>query len=466
MANESGKGAKRPDAAVAVPPSVVPGIVWPALPNGGDRLILALQHQFDQSEWYAPEVLLDLQLGQLRRLCADAARSVPFYKDRLRPFLDAGKTTLEAWRQVPLMTKSDIQAAGEALVSRGYPESHGTVGDIWTTGSTGQPIRVKSTDVTRLFLAALNLRYHRWHRRDFNATVGAILVGGLLAGDGRGEAEEKPKPWVPAYGTGRMFFKTVRSEIGAQLDWLVRLKPDYLTTYPTNLGALVERSRRTGIVPQGLRQVSTQGEVLDEAVRAACKEVWGATVADVYSAQETGMIAAQCPEAAHFHIQAESALVEILDGRDEPCRPGESGRVVVTALHNFAMPLIRYDIGDWATVGMPCACGRGLPVISKVLGRSRNMLRLPSGEVTWPLFFSRRMGDVAPEIRQGQLVQVRPDGLVLRIVAPPLGAAKEALLKESVLERLGFPLALSLEYVESIPAQPNGKFEDFVSLLP
>ena len=463
--NKGGKEAKGPGGAVAIPPSIVPGIAWPALPSGGDSLILALQHQFDRSEWYAPEVLLALQLGQLRNLCADAARSVPFYRDRLKPFLDAEKPTLKSWRQVPLLTKNDIQAAGDALLSRRYPESHGQVGDIWTTGSTGQPIRVKSTDITRLFLAALNLRYHRWHRRDFTATVAAILVGGLLAVDDQSGTEEKPKPWVPAYGTGRMFSKTVRSEIGAQLDWLVKVKPDYLTTYPTNLAALVERSRITGVVPEGLRQVSTQGEVLDEAVRAACRKVWGATVADVYSAQETGMIAAQCPEVMHFHIQAESALVEILDRRDEPCGPGESGRVVVTALHNFAMPLIRYDIGDWATVGPPCSCGRGLPVISNILGRSRNMLRLPSGDVTWPLFFSRGMGDVAPEIRQGQLVQTGPGDLVFRIVAPPLGAEKEARLREAVLKRLGFPFALSLEYVESISARPNGKFEDFVSLL-
>ena len=106
----------------------------------------------------------------------------------------------------------------------------------------------------------------------------------------------------------------------------------------------------------------------------------------MYSAAEAGYLALQCPQQEHYHIQSESALVEVLDEAGNPCRPGETGTMVVTPLHNFAMPLIRYAIGDIAEVGAPCACGRGLPVLARLLGRVRQMLVLPSG--------ARRYGNV------------------------------------------------------------------------
>ena len=82
----------------------------------------------------------------------------------------------------------------------------------------------------------------------------------------------------------------------------------------------------------------------------------------MYSCEEAGYIALQCPQAEHYHCQSESVLVEVLDDEGRPCTPGQVGKVVLTALHNFAMPLIRYENQDYAEVGPPCACGRGLPV--------------------------------------------------------------------------------------------------------
>ena len=125
----------------------------------------------------------------------------------------------------------------------------------------------------------------------------------------------------------------------------------------------------------GLREVRTLGEASTPDLRALCREAWGVPLVDVYSAEEVGYIALQCPEHEHYHVQAESVLVEILDERGAPAPPGETGRVVVTDLHNFAMPLVRYEIGDYAEVGEPCACGRGLPVLRRIVGRVRNMLR-------------------------------------------------------------------------------------------
>src|SRR6185295_14515719 len=99
---------------------------------------------------------------------------------------------------------------------------------------------------------------------------------------------------------------------------------------------------------------------------------WGVGVVDVYSSEECGQIALQCPEHEQYHVQSESVLVEVLDDEGRPCAPGTIGRVVLTTLQNFAMPLIRYDIGDFAEPGPACPCGRALPVLTRIVGRVRN----------------------------------------------------------------------------------------------
>jgi phenylacetate-CoA ligase len=182
---------------------------------------------------------------------------------------------------------------------------------------------------------------------------------------------------------------------------------------------------------------------------------------DIYSAQEVGIIAVQCPEHPTYHVQSESVLVEILDADGAPCRPGETGRIVVTDLMNFASPLIRYEIGDYAEVGEACPCGRGLPVLNRILGRSRNMLRLPSGDRLWPRYHVSRLTPIAP-IRQVQLVQVSLQEIhVNLVVARPVTADEENALSESIGASLGHRFRLVFNYLDEIPRSPNGKFEDF-----
>ena len=89
----------------------------------------------------------------------------------------------------------------------------------------------------------------------------------------------------------------------------------------------------------------------------------------MYTCQEAGYLALQCPDYPHFHVQSENVLLEVVDDVGQPCGPGEVGRVLITSLNNFATPLIRYELGDYAEVGAPCPCGRGLPVLKRIMGR-------------------------------------------------------------------------------------------------
>jgi phenylacetate-CoA ligase len=185
----------------------------------------------------------------------------------------------------------------------------------------------------------------------------------------------------------------------------------------------------------------------------------------MYSTQETGYIALQCPDSENYHIQSECALVEILDAEGVPCQAGEIGRVVVTPLHNFATPLLRYDIGDYAEVGAPCPCGRGLPVLTRIMGRARAMLALPNGGRSWPLMGGSRFAEIAP-VRQYQFVQKTPEKIEARLVLErALTVQEEEALRERMLTRLGHPFEINFRYVDQIARKAGGKYEESKSEL-
>jgi phenylacetate-CoA ligase len=197
-------------------------------------------------------------------------------------------------------------------------------------------------------------------------------------------------------------------------------------------------------------------------LRTVCQEVFGVPLVDIYTCKEVGYMAIQCPQCENYHIQSENLLVEILDDEDNPCQPGQPGRIIVTGLHNLAMPLLRYEIRDYAIPGPPCACGRGLPVISRVLGRSRNMVTLPNGDKKWPIGFLK-CAEIAP-IQQFQFVQKNLTQIEARLVTErPLTEKEHELLRETLNQTFGYSFELVIHYLNSIPRSANGKFEEFVS---
>jgi len=165
-------------------------------------------------------------------------------------------------------------------------------------------------------------------------------------------------------------------------------------------------------------------------------------------------------------VRSEPALVEVLDESGRPCAPGEVGRVVVTSLHNFAMPLLRYAVGDLAEAGKPCPCGRGLPVIQRILGRGRDMLVFPDGRRAWAQLGTSQYTRI-PGLRQFQTVQHAVDDLEIKLVADrELTPAEEDQLRQAMQQRCGHPFPIRITYHAEIPRSPGGKFHDFLCKIP
>ncbi len=451
-----------------MPQSDVPGIVWPGLTSGTPAgRMLALQQQLGETQWLDPDALRRRQFLQLDQLLAHAHRESPFYRQRLQAAgyrLDA-RLTEDLWAGIPLLTRNDIYVHGKSLRCQRLPAHHDPVTRIYSTGSTGRPITAYQSQISQFFWAAFTLRDHFWHNRDFSGSAAAIrFVRKSSTAEGI-----RNENWGPAVAmltsTGPGFELDIETPVERQAEWLRQRNPDYLLTHPTNLTHLARYCLENGIELPQLRGVITMAEVLDDEAIEACRAAWGVGVSDIYSARECGYLALQCPEEGRYHVQSEGCLLEVLDG-DRPCKPGQVGRVVVTPLHNFAMPLIREEMGDFAEVGEPCPCGRGLPVLKRILGRVRNFLTLPTGEKFWPRLGNKSLNNVAP-IELIQMVQTSLEHIEVRlVVSSEVSREDEVKLGEILLKKFGHPFSFTFTYHDEIPRGPGGKFEQFRSELP
>ena len=207
------------------------------------------------------------------------------------------------------------------------------------------------------------------------------------------------------------------------------------------------------------------GETLPAALRQRVQRETGIPITDCYSSQELGVLAIECPVSGLYHIMEEAYVLEVINAHGAPCAEGETGRVVVTDLLNFAMPLVRYQIGDHAIPGPACPCGRPHRTLQRIVGRERNMLRVGE-QRSWPLVGFHLFREVAP-VLQYQLRQLSACQIEVRLVCSgPLTAAHETALAEVMRTALGHPFEFSFVlYAKQLPLGPTGKFEEFMCLM-
>jgi phenylacetate-CoA ligase len=420
-----------------------------------------LQYQFEQSQWWSPEILHARQLTQLSLLLRFTRDTVPYYRDILADIDPQKPVTDDRWLKIPRLTRQEVLQKKEQLISRKIPPAHGQVFEASTSGSSGRPVVVLKTELVGLYWRALTLREHLWHARNFAGKLACIRsTPSRAAGVPMGNAEWSTAS--AAFFTGPSVVLDIGTNIKQQAEWLARENPHYLLTYPTNLRELIRHLDRR---PGNLLGVCTLSESLPDDLRESLRTAWGIKLVDMYSTQEMGYLGLQCPEHDHYHTQSEHVVVEVLRDDGTPCKAGETGRVVVTNLHNFAMPLIRYDLLDFAEVGPPCPCGRGLPVLKRILGRTRNLLTLPDGTRHMPSINSATMhaSRIAP-VEQVQVIQHSLERVEIKLaITRPLLAAEEQQLVTLYQKALRHPFRIQLTRVDHIPRSAGGKFEDFIS---
>ena len=232
--------------------------------------------QLEQTQWWTPERIAERQGRQLKALLAHARTHVPFYRERLRGRdLPEDEGWLSAWRQIPALTRADIQAseADETMIADALPCGHGELREIYTSGSTGTPIRSVRTQLWELIWSAFTVRDHLWHRRDLGGKLAAIRESG------KGKALYPQGATAPSWGyssatifaTGPMVSLNVATPVEKQAEWLQRQNPDYLVTHPSLAHTLAAHCLEKGIRLPKLKQVMTIAENLRPEARKACR---------------------------------------------------------------------------------------------------------------------------------------------------------------------------------------------------
>jgi len=451
--------------------SAIPGNIFPVIPNQDGARKLAAQLQLEYTQWLGPEKLLENQFEQLDLVLKHAWQESPYYKKSMD---NAGfnphseKINQALFKKLPILTRQEVQDAGDTIAAKQIPAAHGDRYNIQTSGSTGRAVQFQGTQVVRFFWQMFTLRDHIWQKRELGGKLAAIRWTheneGLYPGVSRktwGNAAEN------AFQTGPAYLLHIKTDTDKQVKWLLNIQPHYLITFPSQLSVLADYFQYSESGLNNLKGLMVVGETVTDELREKCQALWGLKINDCYTCEEVGYIALQCPEHNHYHIQSENVIVEILNENDKQCQPGETGRVVITSLNNFATPLIRYELGDYAEVGEPCPCGRGLPVLKKIKGRSRNRLALPGGGHTFPYFGDQEeYSAITTAIRQYQIIQESLQDIEVKlVVAETISNEQENDLKQLLNKHLGFDFNIRITYLEQIPKGPTGKYEEFISRI-
>lgn len=383
----------------------------------------------------------------IRNIIKYATEHVPFYK---------GINPLSSLSDMPIITKKMIQANPNMFKS----DEAGIIPyiEVSSSGSTGMPLTVlKTHDQICLeldeFLEECDL-----HQVDLQSKYAIIRAGATIANYDH---------WLfvhPSIKTGPSCVIPSSTDVVTQLLWLNKHQPRYLLTHPSNLKELVKVSFDV-LKPTSLEFVRTIGEPVTDALRKMVRNAWGIEIIDLYSSRECGRIAYQCPhEPTKYHIQNDNVFVEVLNERNENCLPGEIGRVVVTCLESYLMPLIRYENGDYAEVGQTCPCLNNSKTLRRIIGRERNMITLSDGTKHWPSFPSEEWTTISQTIRQFKLIQHTVDDIEVQLVCDyNLAPIQEIQIGLMLNRRFSSEFEYNFTYLNELQIGKNGKFEDFVS---
>jgi phenylacetate-CoA ligase len=421
---------------------------------------LALRRELERTQWWSAERIRSLQIERLGAFLDRAAASVPYYLDSLRA---VGKdlrrvSSLDELRAVPFLTKELIRANTEALKST----RAGRLLRYNTGGSSGQPLVFYIGPGRVSHDVAAKWRATRWWEVDIGDTE-VVLWGSPI--------EIGKQDRIKAF-RDRMFrsyllpaFSMSPAQMDAYLDRIEALRPKMVFGYASAVARLAqhaeERSRTLSSI--GVKVVFTTGETLYPEQRAVIERVLGAPVANGYGSRDAGFIAHQCPRGA-LHLCAEHIVVEVVDAAGDPVAPGGRGEIVTTHLATDDFPFIRYRTGDMAVLATePCACGRGLPALREVFGRTTDFIRTVGGETMHALALIYEVRD-RPGVRAFKFIQAEDLSLRLLLVADAaLTAAVQEQIRQGLLARMGARSVINIEVVEDIPPERSGKYRYVVS---
>jgi phenylacetate-CoA ligase len=418
--------------------------------------------ELERSQWWPRERIEELQSQRLRQLIEHAYRTVPHYRAVMqeRRVAPADIRSAADLTLLPVLTRPEVQEHRDELLSEGFPAR--LLRPTKTSGSTGTPLLFYGTVEDQI-------------DRGFARGVRALGWTGLRLGDrslsiGRARLYSSKRERMLRGLSTRLRHRLllpVDSLTNEALPDIVRrlskLRLDGIGGYPNGVALLAAALLDSGTTPPALKAVVTGGAELLGHERELIRQAFGLEPCSNYSAYEAFAIACECQAHAGLHVAAEDIVVEIVDDEGLPVPPGVEGRILVTNLHNYGMPFIRYDLGDAGTLlEGDCPCGRSLPRLGALVGRKSRFFVTSSGRRVFAgMLYLDRLAGLG--MRQYQVVQDDLDNVVMRLIpspgetSPAALASLEAKVRDMFEPKFGPELALHVEFVDRILPTEAGK---------
>jgi phenylacetate-CoA ligase len=440
----------------------IAGLLFPLHEHLKHHDSVPVRKQLEATQWWPPERLKELQLSRLRQLLAHAAAHVPYYQElfQARGFKPAEIGTLADLARLPLMDKSVIRSHMDMLKS----ERAQGLARFNTGGSSGEPLIFYIGRERVSHDVAAKWRATRWWDVDIGDRE--IVVWGspieLGAQDGVRALRDRllRTRLLPA-------FEMSEKKLDGFLDEICAVRPKMLFGYPSALSHIARHAGARGRRMDGLgiKVAFVTSERLYDEQRAQISKTFGCPVANGYGGRDAGFIAHECP-AGSMHITAEDIIVEVVDAKGLPLPEGEAGEIVVTHLATKDFPFIRYRTGDIGVLdGKLCGCGRGLPILKEIQGRSTDFLVAMDGKVMHGLALIYVLRDL-PWICKFKIIQENLYLTRVLIVANTrLEPQDSENIKAAFRSRLGQEVNIVVEEVTEIPAERSGKFRYVVSKI-
>lgn len=399
-----------------------------------------------RTQWKSPAELRELQEKRLRAIIFHAYYNIPFYHKK---FKDAGITpndikTIEDLKKIPVTTKDEIKAHWREIINPKVDLNKARI--VPTSGSTGVPLKVVYDQKADAFSRAVNLRshienglrfYHKW----------------VIIGDTR---TAPPSTWFQKLGIFRIYYINLFDPVEAQIAALEQINPDIITGYPSQLKLIARKMIELGADLEPVT-VFTTAEVLDDKTRKIIERGFNTDV-DLFGCIELNRTAWECKGHFGYHMDAEAVIFEFLDENGEEVSPGEEGEIYYTGLYNYAMPFIRYKVGD---IGVPSdeksPCGRGLPLMERVVGRKDDYIKLPDGTLISPIQFHLVVKHISG-IWEAKIIQEKIDRIKVLLV-PDTNFSDNTFrrLKQEIMKICKHQCEVEIKCVDSIPREKSGK---------
>ncbi|MEC4685151.1 MAG: hypothetical protein VST71_05400 [Nitrospirota bacterium] len=419
---------------------------------------------YEKTQYFSSGSIEELQWKGLQKIIKHAYSHTRFYHQRFKDLgLDPDEVnTYRDFIQIPVLTKSDIQNNLKDIVSHSLSTSD-LIADR-TGGSTGTPLSFYYDKQRQELREAFRIRSNRWSSWDIGEKTAIIWGESRNLSD---DFKSKIKNNVLREGIHLDAYSLTEKKMVQFASRLRAYEPRTIIAYASALSLFAKYLSESGITnlhPQG---IITSAEALSNDNKQLIERVFNCKVFERYGCRELGPIAGECEIHNGLHINAESVFVEILapeTGR--PVKDGDVGEIVVTDILNYAMPFIRYKIGDMGRLlKRKCSCGRGLPLMGPIEGRTTDYIKTPEGRIIAGPMAIPLLCDIQG-IMQAQVIQEDINKITIKIRNNEKFNAdsRNELIKRS-REVFGQSFVLSIKYVDSIPCEPSGKFRFVISRI-